>query len=207
MSWNKSFVLIKNPPSLSVEQLLSIVAPKEYRIDRAVYLYETIKYYFDEPDAIFVGEFNSCLVLIHSELTWLMLEKSLGDRAIRIINFFKNSEIVAITENGTSYSFGYALIRNQQRIRLKIGDDGEILEDVGTALDAEKELLADMNKRGQYQELVDENLYEGDSIEKAHQLAQFEVCWRVPNVLFEQYLRQNLDWLSDNLMLTQCLPT
>ncbi|MEO0537587.1 MAG: hypothetical protein AAF215_27465 [Cyanobacteria bacterium P01_A01_bin.123] len=51
-----------------------------------------------------------------------------------------------ITENGTSYSFGYALIRNQQRIRLKIGDDGEILEDVGTALDAEKELLADMNR-------------------------------------------------------------
>lgn len=207
MSWNKSFVLITNPPSLSVEQLLSIVALKEYRIDRTIYLYETIKYYFDEPDAIFIGQFNNCLVLIHSELTWLMLEKSLGDRAIRIINFFKNSEIVAIRENGTSYSFGYALIRNQQRIRLKIGDDGEILEDVGTALDVEKELLADMNKRGQYQELVDENLYEGDSIEQAHQLALFEVCWRVPNVLFEQYLRQKFDWLSDNLILTRCLPT
>jgi len=206
-SWNKSFLIIRKPLDISAKQLLSMVASEEYEIDRSTYLNETTKYYLDEPNAIFISEFNNCFVLIHSELTRLFLEEPLDNFVLRVIRFFKDSEIIAIVQNGTSYSFGYALIRNQQRIRLKIGDDGEILQDTGKLLDSEKEFLAYENKCGHYQELVDENLYEGDSIEKAHQLAQFEIYWRFPIVLLEQYLDQNMDWLSDNLMLTRCLPT
>ena len=184
MSQNMWFVLITNPPSLQPHELLPKLFLKNCRVQEASHLYETAD--------LFLGIVNNCLILIKDELLSLFLEDPLSQKTINLIYSFPNSEILALTRNGTAYSFEWSIIRCQQRVRLKSGVDGEIISNLGDVLEEEKTLLEDMKRTGDYQVLFQEFLSEGMSTEKAHRLVEFEASWRMPDVLFERYLNRNI---------------
>ncbi|MGD1949382.1 MAG: hypothetical protein ACFB14_07020 [Leptolyngbyaceae cyanobacterium] len=206
MSWNKCCIFITNPPEQQPEKLLSRLSLEDYEVVSNACIQETIKFYLDDPVPTFIGIFNT-LVVISAGLPSLFLADSLSERAQSIIHAFPNSEILAMYENGTAYSFGYAAIRQQERIRLRIGDDGLILKDFGQVLIEEEQFQAHMQQNGGYQALVEEYLGDGLSPDETLQKAKFELGWRMPMWLSAKYLGQPLDVLESRAIpLVKCLP-
>ena len=207
MSWNKCCIFITNPPEQQPEKLLSILSLEDYEVVSTACIQETIKFYLDDPVPTFLGVFNNVLIVISANLPSLFLADSLSERAQSIIHAFPNSEILAMYENGTAYSFGYAVIRQQQRIRLRIGDDGLVLKDFGQVLMEEEEFQAHMQQNGGYQALVEEYLGNGLSPNESRQKAEFELGWRMPRRLSAKYLGHPLDVLEGRAIpLVKCLP-
>ena len=207
MSWNKCCIFITNPPEQQPEKLLSRLSLEEYEVVSTAHINETIKFYLDDPVPTFLGIFNNVLIAISANLTSLFLADSLSERAQSIIHAFPNSEIAAINENYTQDSFGYAIIRQQQRIRLKIGDEGLILRDFGQVLAEEQELRVHMQQSGNYQALVEDYPGDGLSLDELRQEAEFELGWRMPMWLSAKYLGHPLDSLESRAIpLVKCLP-
>ena len=200
MAQNMWFVLITNPPSLQPDELLPKLRLEDYQVQEADHLTEAAD--------LFLGISNHCLVLVEDRLPSLLLEDSLSQKAIDIIQSFPESEILALIRSGTAYSFTWAIIQHQQRVRLKSGSDGEISSDLGEALEEEKELLENMKQAGDYQALFQECMSEGMSAKEAHRLVEFEASWKMPEVLFEKYLNRNLyDFPTEKDLLFKCLST
>lgn len=204
MSWNKDCVFISKPSPLKESELLLKLGCEDYLPVGDVCLYKTIKFYLNDPAPLFIRKTQKYIMIIDCKLPFLFLEEPLSERAKTIIDAFPGSEIASLFENGTGYLFGYAVIQNGERVRLKVGDDGKIQQDFGEPLAEERAVLEEMQKSGDYQAIFGDCIEEGMSAAEAQRLVEFEASWRVPMQLSARYLGQPMDAFLDNeLILTK----
>ena len=106
-----------------------------------------------------------------------------ADLEKKLVAAFPSSEIAALAENSTVGEFGYTIIDNGQRIRVKHGCDGEIYTDLGERLPKEQAILSrhifDPEELDEMREEMDE--------QEVQNMVAFEASWRTPSEISKRY--------------------
>jgi hypothetical protein len=180
MAWNKYYVFVKAPESRDMDALLASLGLGHYKPVEEVPLLDSNK-----PKTLFAGFYQDNLLLVHPDLAFHFFGEGQSETEQLFIQTFPGKEIAALIENSTVGLFGYALIENGRKVRMKDGSDGEIYHDTGELLPEEKEILA-----GEIfsEDELDEMREDGMSEAEVQAAVSFEASWRVPNRVSARYL-------------------
>jgi hypothetical protein len=96
-----------------------------------------------QQGTVYIGTYKDNLIICADNLPQNFFDGSLSKSEEVLISYFPNSEICALSLQSTTSLFGFALIKNGEKIRVKAGDlDKGTTIDFGEPLQEEKELLS-----------------------------------------------------------------
>ena len=196
MAWNKNYVFVKAPESSDMEALLTSLGLGHYKPVEEVPLH-----YSNKPKTLFAGFYQGNLLLVHPDLPFHFFGEGQSETERLFIQTFPGKEIAALIENSTVGLFGYALIEDGRKVRMKDGSDGEIYHDTGELLPEEKEILAsEIFGEDELEEMREDGMSE----EEVQATVSFEASWRVPNLLTKRYLGETVRSIdTEKVMLTK----
>jgi hypothetical protein len=195
MAWNKYYIIVtKQEEATPTETLTKLDLTGYEQVGEANFLQT------NKSDDLFIGGFKDKLIIANPDLTYGFFSAEPSDIEKRFVAAFPYSEIVALAENSTVGEFGYTIIDNGQRIRVKHGCDGEIYIDIGEPLSEEKTILAghifDTEELDEMREDMDED--------EVQNLVNFEASWRTPAAISKRYFGDVIDNLDkDAIKLTR----
>jgi hypothetical protein len=195
MAWNKYYIVVTNQQGTTPTEVLSKLNLTSYQPVGEVNFHETNK-----SDDLFVGNYEDKLVIADPALTYGFFAAEPSDIEKRFVAAFPSSEIAALAENSTVGEFGYTIINEGRRIRVKHGCDGEIYTDIGEPLAEEKAILAghifDPEELEEMREDMDED--------EVQNMIAFEASWRAPGEISKKYFRDRIDNIeTDAIKLTR----
>jgi hypothetical protein len=195
MAWNKYYIVVANQQKATPIEILTKLGLTDYKPAGDAYFFQTNK-----SDDLFIGTYGDKLIIANPDLTYSFFTAEPSDVEKRFVTAFPSSEIAAFAENSTVGEFGYSLIDNGQRVRVKHGCDGETYVDIGETLPEEQEILAG---RIFDQEELDEMREDMDKDEVQNVIA-FEASWRTPAQISKRYFGDRIDNLdTDAIKLTR----
>ena len=184
MAWNKYYLFVKSPKLTNINQILLKLGLAQYRPTRQAPLHCSNK-----PETLFTGFYKDSFPIIHPDLAFHFFENISSETEKLFLATFPGSEIVALIENSTVGLFGYAIIENGQKIRVREGSDGEIYHDAGALLPEERQMLAaELFAEDEIEKMREDGMSE----EEVAAAIQFEASWRVPNLLTKRYLGETV---------------
>ena len=180
MAWNKYYIFVKAPESRDLDVLLTRLGLGHYKPVEEVPLHLSNK-----PETLFAGFYQGNLLLVHPDLAFHFFGEGQSETEQLFAQTFPGREIAALIENSTVGLFGYALLENGRKVRMKDGCDGEIYNDRGELLPEEQEILAEeIFGEDELEEMREDGLSE----DEVAATVSFEASWRVPNLLSARYL-------------------
>jgi hypothetical protein len=190
MGWKLSSIIINPSTDIHHENLLSKLGFKnlEKLEDQS---YDIAMY--PDKDQVYIGNYKNNLIICSEGLPLKFFENSLTDLEKTLIKCFPDSEICAVSLQSTINHFGFAVIKNGEKIRVKSGDaDLGTVIDIGPPLEQEKELLSKskMDDNGQ-------RLYHLDNFDETFQENQVGENFIVE--IFKRYTGESLDTDDDLL--------
>lgn len=188
MAWNKYYFFVKSPQLTAMPTVLEQLGLGQYQPQEQVPLHASNK-----PKTLFTGFYNNSLLLVHPDLVFEFFADEPSETEKRFVATFPGCEMAALIENSTVGLFGYALIVNGQKIRMKDGSDGQIYHDTGEQLPEEQHVLAETIFG---EDELDEMRADGMSEEEVEATIRFEASWRVPNRLTKRYLGEEVGSLD-----------
>lgn len=94
-------------------------------------------------DEIYIGRYKNNIIISESNLPLNFFSSNFSDIEEKFIEIFPNSEICAVSLQSTINHFGFAVIKDGKKIRVKAGDwDNGTIIDSGNPLEQEVELLS-----------------------------------------------------------------
>jgi hypothetical protein len=195
MAWNKYYIVVTNQQETTSTEILTKLGLNDYQPAGEANFHQTNK-----SDDLFIGSYKDKLVIANPDLTYGFFAAEPSNIEKRFVTAFPSSEIAALAENSTVGEFGYSLIDNGQRKRVKHGCDGEIYTDIGETLPEEQEILAghifDSEELDEMREEMDE--------EEVQNMVNFEASWRTPAAISKRYFGDPIDKLkTDAIRLTR----
>jgi len=94
-------------------------------------------------NGISIGKYDDTIFIVSSELVFEFYNKKPSDLEQKLTKEFSNSEIAILTLNQTTDFYGYNIISNGKRERVRYGVDSEIEIDFGEKLPEELEIPKD----------------------------------------------------------------
>jgi len=157
MGWNLASVLVNSPKRINHIELLNNLG--FYSLKRLEdEPYETAMY--PDSDKVYIGYFKNNLIIVAENLPFEFYNNSLSKIENIFIDYFPESEIGAVSLQSAINHFGFALIKDGNKIRTKSGDAelGTVI-DWGEPLDQERNLLAKskLNEDGQREYYFEED--------------------------------------------------
>lgn len=194
MGWKLSSVIINTTTDIGYKELLENLGYKNLeKIENKPYDAAM----FPGKNEIYIGSYNNITIISGDDLPIDFFTDSLSNTEKRFISSFPNSEICAVSLQSVINHFGFALLKNGEKIRVKAGDgDLGTIIDIGQPLEQELELLSKsrINEKGQRLYYFDDN---EDSPYKEDQVGEnfiFEI--------FKLYTGKTLD-ANDDLLDTE----
>jgi hypothetical protein len=190
MSWNKYYIIVADVEKGDITPLLVKLGLDSLKPTKEVKLIET-----DRPETLYIGFYNHCLVISHPDLAFHFLEKDQTVIEKKFIEYFPHNEIAVLIENGTVGLFGFCIIQNGVKTRMKSGTDGKYYNDFGEMLPEEEESLNDFKlkmDKEEKEELIAEMGQEG--FEK---WVEFQAAWLVPNIISRRCFGKHLEAIND----------
>ena len=182
MSIVTQYILVKGQADANVSHLLQEMQLSDYVAEREVELYQANK-----PKTLFIGHYKDVLIIAHPDLPFVFFNKEQTEVERKFIRLFPKAEIAVLYINEQVGGFGYAIIRDGVRVRMKDGSDGDIFNDYGPLLPEELE----MEKQIQNGEIIPEDeiaeLREDMSDEEVKRYIEFEASWRTPELIAKRY--------------------
>lgn len=193
MAANFYFVFVKHQEESDVNQVLAKLGYGEYKPTKEVDLWNTSK-----PKNLYVGEYNRYLIFSEPNLPFQFYNKEPSEIEIKFCETFPNAQISAFVINETVGMFGYSIIENGIRKRIKHGCDGAYYIDFG------EKLIEEVNHPEQPifdEETIEEMEENGENIDA---LIEFEMSYRVPSRLISSYLGKDFYTLKDGEVKVVC---
>ncbi|MFT3705995.1 MAG: hypothetical protein QM802_26750 [Agriterribacter sp.] len=160
MGWKLSSVIINPKTDINYENLLNKLGYINLtKIEEQPY---DIAMYPDENE-IYIGSYKNNLIISSQQLPIIFFKETLSDLEKILIDHFPDSEICAVSLHSSINHFGFAVIKNGEKIRVKAGDaDMGTVIDIGNPLEQENELLSrsKVGYNGQRQYYLNNNLNE-----------------------------------------------
>jgi hypothetical protein len=192
MAWNKYYIVVTDQQNLTPSETLTKLGLANYKPAGNAHFHDTNK-----SNDLFIGHYKDKLIIAEPDLTYAFFSIEPSDIEKKFIAAFPTSEIAALTENSTVDEFGYTIINNGQRIRVKHGCDGEIYTDIGEPLLEEQTILAghifDPEELDEMREDMDEH--------EVQNMVAFEASWRAPAEISRRYFGEIIDNLDTDAML------
>jgi hypothetical protein len=140
MGWKLSSIIINPKTDISYENLLDKLGFKNLKkIEDQPY---DIAIYPDD-DKVYIGSYKNNLIISADKLPVDFFTAAISDTEKILIENFPNSEICSVSLQSTINHFGFAIIQNGKKIRVKAGDaDIGTVIDIGQPLEQETELLS-----------------------------------------------------------------
>lgn len=140
MGWKTSTIVIKPAINIDVEDLLDSLGYKGANKSGSE-PYEIAMNPYD--DTLYVGRYKDCLLICSDYLPMLFFGEDLVSEEQIFIQKFPGAEICSFALHSVTNLWGYAVIQNGKKIRVRAGtaDEG-VMIDIGEPLEEEKELLA-----------------------------------------------------------------
>ena len=139
MGWNISTIIVTNPPAINIEKLL-----KELQLTNPIKIEDQI---FDTAVSpgngqIYIGFIGTNLIISVNTLPFDSFQTELSKTETRLSALFPASEICSLVTIGSMNCFGFSVVKNGSKIRVKAGglDKGTLI-DYGEPLDEELTLL------------------------------------------------------------------
>ncbi len=194
-AWNKYYIVVTNSQGATPTEILTKLNLTGYQPVGKANFHQTNKSY-----DLFIGTYKDKLVVANPDLTYGFFAAEPSDIERKFVAAFPTSEIAALAENSTVDEFGYTIINNGQRIRVKHGCDGEIYTDIGDSLAEEQAILTghifDPEELDEMREDMDED--------EVQNTVAFEASWRAPAEISKRYFGDRIDNLdTDAIKLTR----
>ena len=194
MAWNKYYVVVTDQPAIQPEEVMAKLKLRGYVKNGRSNFAATNK-----SNDLFIGNYGNLLIIVDPDLPIALFEESPSAVEKLFTDVFPNAEIAALVENSTVDEFGYAILKNGRRIRVKHGCDGEIYTDIGDFL-VEEQLMLSCEIFSK--EEIEEMSMDMDE-EAVKNAIQFEASWRIPSELSKRYFGCVIDNLPpDDIQLT-----
>jgi len=195
MAWNKYYIVVTNQQGATPIETLTKLHLTNYQAIGDANFPQTNK-----SNDLFIGIYEDKLIIANPDLTYGFFAAEPSDIEKKFVEVFPTSKIAALAENSTVGEFGYTIIDNGQRIRVKHGCDGEIYTDIGEPIPEEQTILS-----GHIfdPEELDEMRGEMDE-EEVQNMVTFEASWRTPAEISKRFFEDRIDNLhTDAIKLTQ----
>lgn len=185
MSWNYYCVFVKSPIVTDTNKIFEKLNLGNYKFNKETSLHQANH----APEMLSVGFYNSCLIFVNLDMAFSFFEDKQSDIEKLFIDTFPMSEITSVVENSTARVFGYSVIENGQKIRMKSASYEQKYVDMGDLLLEEKIILEEPIFDATDIEDMKEDRFSDDEINRA---ITFEASWRVPNLLTKRYLGKTI---------------
>jgi hypothetical protein len=180
MACNHYYIFVKGPEFGELGTILNRLNLGAYKPVREVALCEANK-----SDTLFSGLHENNLLIIHTDLVFKFFESGQSEAERLFIQTFPAAEIAALIIDESVGLFGFALIANGKKVRVKDGCSITYYNDDGEGLPEEQETESEVV-------FMDEDLNDmregGMSEENIQARVQFAASYRVPNLLTKRYL-------------------
>ena len=196
MAWNKYYIFIKSPSLTTSETILAKLNLEQFKPKEEVPLH-----FSNKPQTLFTGFYKDSFLIVHPDIAFHFFGEKQSDTEKLFVDAFPDSEIAVLVENSTVGLYGYAIIDNGKKVRMKNGCDGEVYYDQGDLLPEEKEIFA---KKIFDDETLEEMRSDGMSEEEIQSMINHEASWRVPNLLTKRYLGETVNAIdTSKIILTK----
>jgi hypothetical protein len=186
MASNFYFVFVKKKNEVDLKDFLDYIGYGDYSESEQVDIWGTSK-----PKTLFIGEYNNYLIFSDDKIPISFCNKEPTEIEKKFIMKFPDTEIAAFILNESVGFFGYTIIENGIRKKLKHGYDGEIHDNIGDILPQEIEML---NSQIFIEEELEEMEENGEDI---NALIEFEASYRVTGKLISERLGKDFYKLKD----------
>lgn len=164
MGWKAASIIISNVTTVDAEKLLQELGFEQFTtIDDEPYDVAV----YPEKCQIFIGVYKNNLIISSWEITDHSFGKELSTFEQKLSNLFPASEICTIQLHSGVNHWGYAIVKNGEKIRVRCGnaDQGTIIE-LGEPLLEEQELLSksEIKDGRRIYHLRDDEPYEEDQV-------------------------------------------
>ena len=184
MSWKIYLIIISNANNINTSDI-----PKKIGLDNLKPTKEINIHDAQSAKGTSIGKYGDKIFIVSQDLVFKFYNKTPSDFEKKICKSFPNSEIAVFTLNGTVDLYGYNIIKDGKRQRVKSGADLELYVDYGENLPEEitisKEKLFD-----------DDELKEikGDNTkEQVKKIIDQEISFRTTFRLTKRYLQKQFD--------------
>ncbi|HEX5151634.1 MAG TPA: hypothetical protein VFW07_09290 [Parafilimonas sp.] len=184
MGWKIYLIAITNAANVNTTDI-----PKKLGFDNLKPTKEISIHEAQYEQGISIGKFGDKIFIVSSDLVFKFYDKTPSDFEKKISAEFPNSEIAIITINQTSDLYGYNIIENGKRQRVKSGADLELYVDYGDKLPEEIEISKE--KLFEDDELKEMN--EDYSKEELKKVIDQEISFRTTFRLTKRYFEEELD--------------
>ena len=195
MAWNKYYIVITNQKGTQPADVITRLGLTGY-----IPVGETNFLSTNKSDDLFIGNYEDKIIIANPDLTYPFFSEQPADFEKKVVAAFPDSEIAILMENSTVGQFGYAIIENGKRIRIKDGCDGEIYNDIGELLPEEQTIFAGHIFDPEELDEMREDMNE----EEVQNMVTFEAGWRTPAEISKRYFGDRIDNLDiDAIKLTR----
>ena len=166
MSWKIYLIIISNANNINTAEIPQKIGLDNVRPTKEISIHEA-----QYAKGTSIGKYGDKIFIVSQDLVFKFYDKTPSDFEKKLCDLFPNSEIAVLTLNGTVDLYGYNIIKNGKRRRIKSGADLDLYVDYGDKLPEEvtiskekifddeelKEIKAD-NSKEQVQKILDQEI-------------------------------------------------
>ena len=184
MSWKIYLIIISNVNNINTADVPrkigmdSVKSSKEISIHEAQYAKGTS-----------IGKYGDKIFIVSQDLVFQFYDKTPSAFEKRICDSFPNTEIAVLTLNGTVDLYGYNIIKNGKRQRVKSGADLDLYVDYGDKLPEELEIA----KEKIFDEDEIKDIKADNSKEQFQKILEQEISIRTTFRLTKRYFGKQFD--------------
>ena len=184
MSWKIYLIIISNANNINTSDV-----PKKIGLDNLKPTKEISIHDAQYAKGTSIGKFGDKIFIVSQDLVFKFYDKTQSEFEKRICDSFPNSEIAILTLNGTVDLYGYNIIKDGKRQRVKSGADLELYVDYGAKLP--EEIALSKEKIFDDEELKD---IKGDNLkEDVKKIIDQEISIRTTFRLTKRYFGKQFD--------------
>ena len=184
MSWKIYLIIISNANNINTTDI-----PKKIGLDNLKPTKEISIHDAQYAKGTSIGKYGDKIFIVSQDLVFNFYDKTPSDFEKKICDSFPNSEIAVLTLNGTVDLYGYNIIKDGKRLRVKSGADLDLYVDYGEKLPEEitisKEKLFDDEE---FKEIKGDN-----TKEQVKKIIDQEISVRTTFRLTKRYLGKQFD--------------
>jgi len=166
MSWKIYLIIISNANNINTTDVPQKIGLANAKPTKEISIHEA-----QYAQGTFIGKYGDKIFIVSQDLVFKFFDKTPSEFEKKICDSFPNSEIAILTLNGTVDLYGYNVIKNGKRLRVKSGADLDLYVDYGDKLPEElviskekifddeevKEIKAD-NSKDQFKKILDQEI-------------------------------------------------
>jgi hypothetical protein len=149
-----------------------------------------------DDDKIYIGNYNGNTIICLQHLTFEAIDPSLSRAEVILSNTFQDTDIVTFILHSVVNLWGYSIVNNGKKVRVRAGDSEELIIERGEILEEEKELFSKskLNDKGERVYIFDDMPDDEFSDDQVGENFVFDISTK--------YLGQSLD-ACDELFETE----